>query len=104
MDYYYRNIDVLKTVSMDTNEDAMIDEIWLGLPPNFHVHLQYNHVKNCTLSQFGQLVGDKDLAYREMVRSYQRRQDSQFDRKDKLSGQGWNNARKENRDDGKRKN
>ena len=77
MDYYYWKIDLLKIMSMDSNEDVMVDEIWLGLPLNFHVHLQYNHVKNYTLSQFGQLLGDKD---------------SQFDRKDKSSGQGWNNV------------
>ncbi len=38
-----------------------------------------------------------------MVRSDQHLQDSQFDRKDKSSGQEWNNAWKENHDDGKRK-
>ena len=70
-DYFYKKVDLLKTASMYVDERAMIYEIRLGLPPDFSVHLHYNDIRRRFISQFGQLLSEKEAAYREMFRADQ---------------------------------
>lgn len=65
MDYFYKKIDLLKTASSSIDIDVMRDEIWLDLPSDFRVHLVWPQISNLAITQFGRVLYEKDVAYRE---------------------------------------
>ena len=50
----------------------LIDEIWLGLPPEFRTSLNHKDVSSMTLEEFGHPLRDKDLSFRETWRKKNR--------------------------------
>ena len=67
--YFYAKIELLRAVEDGMEVDKMIDEIWLGLPPNFRLAMNYNEVKKMDLQELGQFLNQKDLSYRETLRN-----------------------------------
>jgi hypothetical protein len=50
----------------------LIDEIWLGLPPEFRTSLNHKDVSSMTLEEFDHPLRDKDLSFRETWRKMNR--------------------------------
>jgi hypothetical protein len=46
-----------------------MDEIWLRLPAGLRVHFNYRQIRTLSLQQFGHLLKDKDVSFRETVRT-----------------------------------
>jgi len=72
MDYYYYKLNLLRTANETVRTPELIDEIWLGLPPEFRMSLNHKDVSAMTLKEFGHLLRDKDLSFREAWKSNKR--------------------------------
>jgi len=67
MGYFYKKVDLLKTASYNADEETMRTEIWLGLLPEFRVHLSWSQVRHLQITQLGRVLNEKDLVYRELL-------------------------------------
>jgi hypothetical protein len=65
MKYFYAKLELLRTANKQVDEQTLVDEIWLGLSAEFRVSLNYNDIKDIKLADFGHVLRDKDLNFRE---------------------------------------
>src|SRR5579859_1325906 len=72
-DYYYDKLDLVRAAEAGISAKRTVEELWLGLPPDFQALLNYDEMVQKTVSNFGHTLRTKDLSYRAMIAH--RRQD-----------------------------
>jgi hypothetical protein len=65
MHYFYQKIDLVESTKSEINGKDRFDEIWLGLPPEFQIHLEFHSPRFHPLDEIGHTLGDKDPSFRE---------------------------------------
>jgi hypothetical protein len=68
MKYYYDKSGLLHTANEEISRQGLIGEIWLGLPADFRMSLQFSEVSSLNLSDFSHVLRDVDVTYREKRR------------------------------------
>lgn len=73
-DYYYDKLELVRAAEADITLRRTVEELWLGLPPDFQALLDYDEMTAKSVSNFGHSLRTKDLSYRAMLG--RRRQES----------------------------
>lgn len=90
-DYYYDKLELVRATEADISPRRTVEELWLGLPPDFQALLDYDDMVRKSVSNFGHALRTKDLSYRAMTanrrerRMAAEREKNSFRKKDETS-------------------
>lgn len=62
-DYYYDKLELVRAAEADITPRRTVEELWLGLPPEFQALLDYDEMMTKSVSNFGHVLRTKDLSY-----------------------------------------
>ena len=72
LDYYWNKVNLVKSASPEMLVPEIIDEVWLGLPPEFQVLLNSRELRTLNTNQVGLLLQDKDWPFHAAWKKQQR--------------------------------
>jgi hypothetical protein len=77
-DYFYDKVNLVRAAEAGITAKKTVEEVWMGLPPDFQALLDFDEMVLKSVSNFGHALRTKDLSYRAMMN---RRHDA-FSKKD----------------------
>jgi hypothetical protein len=67
--YCYSKLELLRVANEEMRCKDTIGELWLGLPPEFQMSLNFSELENKTIPEFCHILRDKDLSYRATMKN-----------------------------------
>ena len=63
LDYFFEKVNLIRVTQRNIKDKELIEEIFLGLPSEFHMLLDDEKVKSCNLLAFSHYLEQKDLPF-----------------------------------------
>ena len=88
LDYYYNKVNLIKSATPEIEDPSIVDEVWLGLPAEFRLHLNSNELRTLPLKEVALRLQDKDWSFRPVWKKQQKQQRNRDRIQDRTSKRG----------------